>query len=134
MKKTLTFEQLKRLVLESVLGEKDKTDIEPITIKDVPLKLMSELKDRFGATIHDNYIKSRELYVTIPLNANLSRGDSRLTHDKLHELEAVIKKAKWNIVGRFEPDSECPDYTVIISPYSQADADNALLGPDPKKK
>lgn len=118
--KKITFEQLKRIVKKSLVKERRERyerEEKPVSRRDVPEKLASLLEDEYEATIHNDG-SYPYLYVTIPLNSENSRGGTRLRNTVMARLEREVRRTGWYIIDTFEAFDDCPDFTILISPYA----------------
>ena len=117
---TITFTQLKQILKEAthkkLIGERNDED--PVSLADVPPAIKSYLEDKLHAKLWENDVMDLPyLYVTIPLTPDISRSGKRMTTAILNITERKIERNGWHIIEKFEPDDDCPDYTILISPY-----------------
>lgn len=96
----------------------ERNDEEPVKLRDVPAAIKDYLENELHAKLWENDAMDLPyLYVTIPLTPEISRSGTRMTTAVLNKTETKIERAGWHIIEKFEPDADCPDYTILISPY-----------------
>ena len=123
MKKRITFNQLKRLVKESpeprgrkwgdikreLIGERNDED--PVTIDDMPSKLVAQLK-AIGCQLEDNETTGSTTKLPYVWALISSKG---------HVPKGVVKKAVekfgWHIIDTEPPYEGEPRFTFWLSPY-----------------
>ena len=110
MKKSLTYSQLKKIIMESIMAERN--DEKPVTLSDVPIKLMSELK-KLGCELEDGTAIRQGLpyiYVFMPVT-----GD----HVPKKAVTRAVEAAGWHIIDTEPPYEGEPRFTFWISPYKK---------------
>lgn len=107
-----SFGNLKRMLANDTVNE--RKDEDPVTLADVPRKLMADLK-AMGCELEDSASFGMHqplpyVYVFVPVRgAHVPKG----------AIGAAVKKAHWHIIDSEAPNALEPRHTFWISPYSR---------------